>query len=69
MIPGRRWKMMNTCVCVCVCSSLRCGIDDTAQYTAVAANSHGQASSQAAVIVKSKYILRQAIRISYSKII
>ncbi|KAM9477063.1 myomesin-2 isoform 1-T2 [Clarias gariepinus] len=31
---------------------IKCGIDDTAQYTAVAANSHGQASSQAAVIVK-----------------
>ncbi|XP_026878832.2 myomesin-2 [Electrophorus electricus] len=31
---------------------LKCGIDDTAQYTAVASNSHGQASSQAAVIVK-----------------
>ncbi|KAF5904978.1 myomesin-2, partial [Clarias magur] len=31
---------------------IKCGIDDTAQYTAVAANSHGQASSLAAVIVK-----------------
>ncbi|MCI4376782.1 hypothetical protein PGIGA_G00192200 [Pangasianodon gigas] len=31
---------------------IKCGIDDTAQYTAVAANTHGQASSQAAVIVK-----------------
>uniref|UniRef100_A0AAQ5X6G3 Myomesin 2a n=1 Tax=Amphiprion ocellaris TaxID=80972 RepID=A0AAQ5X6G3_AMPOC len=30
----------------------RCSTDDTAQYTAVAANSHGQASSQASVIVK-----------------
>uniref|UniRef100_A0A8C2WV73 Myomesin 2 n=1 Tax=Cyclopterus lumpus TaxID=8103 RepID=A0A8C2WV73_CYCLU len=31
----------------------RCSTDDTAQYTAVACNSHGQASSQASVIVKS----------------
>ncbi|KAI5108533.1 myomesin-2, partial [Silurus meridionalis] len=31
---------------------IKCGIDDTAQYTAVAVNTHGQASSQAAVIVK-----------------
>ncbi|KAF3832538.1 hypothetical protein F7725_026203 [Dissostichus mawsoni] len=30
----------------------RCSTDDTAQYTAVACNSHGQASSQASVIVK-----------------
>ncbi|XP_076003092.1 M-protein, striated muscle [Genypterus blacodes] len=37
------------------CHSLeiaRCSTDDTAQYTAVATNLHGQASSQAAVIVK-----------------
>lgn len=52
--------------CVCVCSLCRCGIDDTAQYTAVAVNSHGQASSQAAVIVKSEYLLKQAVRIIYS---
>ncbi|KAK2853012.1 hypothetical protein Q7C36_008213 [Tachysurus vachellii] len=31
---------------------IKCSIDDTAQYTAVAVNTHGQASSQAAVIVK-----------------
>ncbi|XP_017320506.1 myomesin-2 [Ictalurus punctatus] len=31
---------------------IKCGIDDTAQYTAVAANTHGQASSLASVIVK-----------------
>ncbi|XP_062852028.1 myomesin-2 [Trichomycterus rosablanca] len=31
---------------------LKCGINDTAMYTAVATNSHGQASSQASVIVK-----------------
>lgn len=30
----------------------RCSTDDTAQYTAVAGNPHGQASSQASVIVK-----------------
>uniref|UniRef100_A0A8C6KQ71 Myomesin 2 n=1 Tax=Nothobranchius furzeri TaxID=105023 RepID=A0A8C6KQ71_NOTFU len=30
----------------------RCSTDDTAQYTAVAGNSHGQASSQASIIVK-----------------
>ncbi|XP_058242664.1 myomesin-2 [Hemibagrus wyckioides] len=31
---------------------IKSAIDDTAQYTAVAVNTHGQASSQAAVIVK-----------------
>uniref|UniRef100_W5K8Y1 Myomesin 2 n=1 Tax=Astyanax mexicanus TaxID=7994 RepID=W5K8Y1_ASTMX len=31
---------------------MKCGIDDTAMYTAVASNSHGQASSQASIIVK-----------------
>ncbi|XP_018604826.2 myomesin-2 isoform X2 [Scleropages formosus] len=31
---------------------LRCSPDDTAMYTAVATNAHGQASSQASVIVK-----------------
>ncbi|KAJ8359910.1 hypothetical protein SKAU_G00164350 [Synaphobranchus kaupii] len=31
---------------------IRCSTDDTAQYTAVATNLHGQVSSQAAVIVK-----------------
>uniref|UniRef100_A0A668AQ48 Myomesin 2 n=1 Tax=Myripristis murdjan TaxID=586833 RepID=A0A668AQ48_9TELE len=33
-----------------------CSTDDTAQYTVVASNVHGQASSQASVIVKSKTI-------------
>uniref|UniRef100_A0AAR2LUB5 Myomesin 2a n=1 Tax=Pygocentrus nattereri TaxID=42514 RepID=A0AAR2LUB5_PYGNA len=33
---------------------MKCAIDDTAMYTAVATNSHGQASSQASVIVKSE---------------
>uniref|UniRef100_A0AAR2KLX0 Myomesin 2a n=1 Tax=Pygocentrus nattereri TaxID=42514 RepID=A0AAR2KLX0_PYGNA len=33
-----------------------CAIDDTAMYTAVATNSHGQASSQASVIVKSESV-------------
>uniref|UniRef100_A0A8C5FEX9 Myomesin 2 n=1 Tax=Gadus morhua TaxID=8049 RepID=A0A8C5FEX9_GADMO len=33
----------------------RCGTDDTAQYSAVASNIHGQASSQASIIVKSKH--------------
>lgn len=32
----------------------RCSTDDTAQYTVVASNLHGQASSQAALLVKSK---------------
>uniref|UniRef100_A0A7N6BKC1 Myomesin 2a n=1 Tax=Anabas testudineus TaxID=64144 RepID=A0A7N6BKC1_ANATE len=31
-----------------------CSTDDTAQYTAVAGNLHGQASSQASIVVKSK---------------
>ncbi|XP_016106920.1 myomesin-2-like [Sinocyclocheilus grahami] len=31
---------------------LKCATDDTAMYTAVASNSHGQASSQASIIVK-----------------
>lgn len=33
----------------------RCETDDTAQYTAVASNIHGQVSTQASVIVKSKF--------------
>lgn len=41
----------NTCVLLCI---YRCSTDDTAQYTAVAGNIHGQASSQASVIVKSE---------------
>lgn len=32
----------------------RCSTDDTAQYTAMAVNLHGQASSQGSIIVKSK---------------
>uniref|UniRef100_A0A674PR58 Myomesin 2 n=1 Tax=Takifugu rubripes TaxID=31033 RepID=A0A674PR58_TAKRU len=36
-------------LCLCV---PRCCTDDTAQYTVVATNSHGQASCQAAVLVK-----------------
>lgn len=32
----------------------RCSTDDTAQYTAVAGNIHGQASTQASIVVKSK---------------
>uniref|UniRef100_A0A8C2DDM5 Myomesin 2 n=1 Tax=Cyprinus carpio TaxID=7962 RepID=A0A8C2DDM5_CYPCA len=36
---------------VCFC---RCVTDDTAMYTAVASNTHGQVSSQASIIVKSK---------------
>uniref|UniRef100_A0A8C1NSM5 Myomesin 2 n=1 Tax=Cyprinus carpio TaxID=7962 RepID=A0A8C1NSM5_CYPCA len=35
-------------------SILKCATDDTAMYTAVASNTHGQASSQASIIVKSK---------------
>uniref|UniRef100_A0A9J7XJT6 Myomesin 2 n=1 Tax=Cyprinus carpio carpio TaxID=630221 RepID=A0A9J7XJT6_CYPCA len=33
-------------------SILKCATDDTAMYTAVASNTHGQASSQASIIVK-----------------
>lgn len=36
---------------MCIC---RCSTDDTAQYTVVASNIYGQASSQAAILVKSK---------------
>ncbi|KAG9344369.1 hypothetical protein JZ751_011038 [Albula glossodonta] len=43
---------------------IRCGINDTAQYTAVACNLHGQASSQASVIVK----LPMLPEIKYTKI-
>uniref|UniRef100_A0A671Q9N4 Myomesin 2 n=1 Tax=Sinocyclocheilus anshuiensis TaxID=1608454 RepID=A0A671Q9N4_9TELE len=35
-------------------SILKCATDDTAMYTAVASNTHGQASTQASIIVKSK---------------
>uniref|UniRef100_A0A8C4F5E4 Myomesin-2 n=1 Tax=Dicentrarchus labrax TaxID=13489 RepID=A0A8C4F5E4_DICLA len=34
-----------------------CSTDDTAQYTVVAGNNHGQASSQASIIVKSNFFL------------
>uniref|UniRef100_A0AAY4E173 Myomesin 2a n=1 Tax=Denticeps clupeoides TaxID=299321 RepID=A0AAY4E173_9TELE len=44
-----------------------CDINDTAMYTAVAANSHGQASTQASVIVKSKSVPRVP-SIKYTKI-
>uniref|UniRef100_A0A665UYN8 Myomesin-2-like n=1 Tax=Echeneis naucrates TaxID=173247 RepID=A0A665UYN8_ECHNA len=37
------------------CNIDLCSTDDTAQYTAVAGNSHGQASSQASIIVKSNF--------------
>lgn len=61
--PSLGWFLgengQSSTVCVCVCSLCRCGIDDTAQYTAVAANTHGQASSLASVIVKSEYCLKQ----------
>ena len=40
-----------TCVLLCI---YRCTTDDTAQYTVVASNNHGQASCQAAVMIKSK---------------
>uniref|UniRef100_A0A8C7SS08 Myomesin 2 n=1 Tax=Oncorhynchus mykiss TaxID=8022 RepID=A0A8C7SS08_ONCMY len=35
---------------------VKCETDDTAQYTAVASNIHGQVSTQASVIVKSKFV-------------
>uniref|UniRef100_A0A8C1D0M8 Myomesin 2 n=1 Tax=Cyprinus carpio carpio TaxID=630221 RepID=A0A8C1D0M8_CYPCA len=38
----------------CYACFCRCATDDTAMYTAVASNTHGQASSQASIIVKSK---------------
>lgn len=47
----KRYTDQETFVCIVF---YRCSTDDTAQYTAVAGNSHGQASSQASVIVKSK---------------
>uniref|UniRef100_A0A8B9JN22 Myomesin 2 n=1 Tax=Astyanax mexicanus TaxID=7994 RepID=A0A8B9JN22_ASTMX len=63
---------LSLCVCVCL-SSCRCGIDDTAMYTAVASNSHGQASSQASIIVKSESKLNSRVdailpEIKYTKI-
>lgn len=49
-------------MCSCTLSTMyysgipyRCETDDTAQYTAVASNIHGQVSTQASVIVKSKF--------------
>uniref|UniRef100_A0A8D0D6C0 Myomesin 2 n=1 Tax=Sander lucioperca TaxID=283035 RepID=A0A8D0D6C0_SANLU len=44
-----RYIDLETCVLLCI---YRCSTDDTAQYTAVACNIHGQASSQASIIVK-----------------
>uniref|UniRef100_A0A673II11 Myomesin 2a n=1 Tax=Sinocyclocheilus rhinocerous TaxID=307959 RepID=A0A673II11_9TELE len=38
----------------CYACFCRCATDDTAMYTAVASNTHGQASTQASIIVKSK---------------
>uniref|UniRef100_A0A8C1ZS18 Myomesin 2 n=1 Tax=Cyprinus carpio TaxID=7962 RepID=A0A8C1ZS18_CYPCA len=38
----------------CYACFCRCATDDTGMYTAVASNTHGQASSQASIIVKSK---------------
>lgn len=68
VIPASRWTVFNCeYMCVCVCFLCRSAIDDTAQYTAVAVNTHGQASSQAAVIVKSEYLLKHAIRITHSQ--
>uniref|UniRef100_A0A8C9ZCQ3 Myomesin 2 n=1 Tax=Sander lucioperca TaxID=283035 RepID=A0A8C9ZCQ3_SANLU len=49
--PDVKWYIdLETCVLLCI---YRCSTDDTAQYTAVACNIHGQASSQASIIVKS----------------
>uniref|UniRef100_A0A8P4GGF0 Myomesin-2 n=1 Tax=Dicentrarchus labrax TaxID=13489 RepID=A0A8P4GGF0_DICLA len=47
-----------------------CSTDDTAQYTVVAGNNHGQASSQASIIVKSKsfYLIVVSDVIHYTKI-
>uniref|UniRef100_A0A8C1SGX5 Myomesin 2 n=1 Tax=Cyprinus carpio TaxID=7962 RepID=A0A8C1SGX5_CYPCA len=39
---------------ICYACFCRCATDDTAMYTAVASNTHGQVSSQASIIVKSK---------------
>uniref|UniRef100_A0A8C7LHA5 Myomesin 2 n=1 Tax=Oncorhynchus kisutch TaxID=8019 RepID=A0A8C7LHA5_ONCKI len=41
-------------ICILPGIHYRCETDDTAQYTAVAGNIHGQVSTQASVIVKSK---------------
>uniref|UniRef100_A0A3Q2PXP0 Myomesin 2 n=1 Tax=Fundulus heteroclitus TaxID=8078 RepID=A0A3Q2PXP0_FUNHE len=50
----------------------RCTTEDTAQFTAVAGNIHGQASSQASVIVKRKFLrvvgINPANSIHYTKI-
>lgn len=59
--PSLRWCLgvelqYLTFECLCVCPLFRCAIDDTAIYTVVASNSHGQASCQATVIVKSEFI-------------
>lgn len=42
-------------ICILPGIPYRCETDDTAQYTAVASNIHGQVSTQASVIVKSKF--------------
>lgn len=47
--------LLSLLICVLLCLR-RCSTDDTAQYTVVASNVHGQASSQASIIVKSKTI-------------
>ncbi|XP_074469498.1 myomesin-2 isoform X2 [Sebastes fasciatus] len=64
-MPNVKWYKDDAILCVSCGSYLiesrgaiqsleipRCSTDDTAQYTVVACNSHGQASSQASVIVK-----------------
>uniref|UniRef100_A0A8C9ZE46 Myomesin 2 n=1 Tax=Sander lucioperca TaxID=283035 RepID=A0A8C9ZE46_SANLU len=51
--PDVKWYIdLETCVLLCI---YRCSTDDTAQYTAVACNIHGQASSQASIIVKTLF--------------
>uniref|UniRef100_A0A9J8A891 Myomesin 2 n=1 Tax=Cyprinus carpio carpio TaxID=630221 RepID=A0A9J8A891_CYPCA len=48
----------------CYACFCRCATDDTAMYTAVASNTHGQASSQASIIVKNAVLPE----IKYTKI-
>uniref|UniRef100_A0A8D2ZPD9 Myomesin-2-like n=1 Tax=Scophthalmus maximus TaxID=52904 RepID=A0A8D2ZPD9_SCOMX len=51
------WWFVNLIILkLCFLMFYRCTTDDTAQYTAVAGNLHGQASSQASIIVKSKSV-------------
>uniref|UniRef100_A0A8C1YHG1 Myomesin 2 n=1 Tax=Cyprinus carpio TaxID=7962 RepID=A0A8C1YHG1_CYPCA len=40
---------------ICYACFCRCATDDTAMYTAVASNTHGQVSSQASIIVKNLF--------------